>query len=372
MSSDRKIALLMAVDEAYAAPLAVCVDSLLDHLPKDVGVDLFLIGPGLAPSTRIRLAQWWHGRVTLQEFLVAPDRLAALLELVGAAAVPAHLRALLGSTLPDEVTKVIYLDADILVQRDVQELWQEDLHGQILLAVQDTYIQELPAFCQRDGEAGFGGQPYFNSGVMVIDVRAWRLAGIEAAYEQAVRRIGPRSRWGDQDALNACLVGRWGKLPPVWNRQFALDLYPDWQCTPHSEEEFRQARSGPAIVHFCSRTKPWHPICDHPGAEVGDFRSRLQRVPLESGPAAPPTLFDRVLERLASPHRHLLDAIAAAARSRQRRHALGVMLPGIVALALFRPWTMITVPIALIQDRASRWFALKRRLRSKRIERRPL
>lgn len=353
MGEDRTIALLMAADEAYAAPLAVCVASLLEHLPPGVGVDLFLIGPGLTPSTLARLEAWWRDRVTLREFLVPSERLSALRDLVGARAVPAHLRAFLGSTLPAEIEKVIYLDADLLVLGDVRELWELDLEGQTLLATQDTYVQDLPRHCLPPGEPPCRAQPYFNSGVMVIDVRAWRASGVEAAYLDAVRRVGHHSRWADQDALNASLVGRWGTLPPRWNRQFALRLYPDWRCAPHSEEEFREARSAPAIVHFCSRSKPWHPFCDHPEEEVRAFRSWLQRVPLDVHPVMPGRL-DRTLERFARPHRLLLDTIAAAVRSRQRRHALAVMLPGILRVAATYPWTIVSVPLAILRDRPLR------------------
>lgn len=353
----QEIALLMAADEAYAAPMAVCVASLLEHLTAGCTVDLYLIGPGLTASTRSRLEAWWRDRVRVRALAAPRERLAALRELVSGQSLPAHLRALLGSTLPSEVSKVIYLDADILVRRDVRKLWQQDMHGNILLAAQDSYVQNLPGYCLPPGPGKLTKRPYFNSGVMVIDVDAWRSAGIEAAYLDAVRRIGARSRWADQDALNACLVDRWGVLPPVWNRQFALCLYPDWRCTPHREEEFRRARTEPAIVHFCSRTKPWHRFCDHSDEDVRRFRSWLRRVPLEVGPSDPPTLLERTIERLSAPHRRLLDTIAAALRSRQRGHAVAVMLPGILGQAATHPWTLVSVPVSGLTGWVSRWAA---------------
>ena len=354
---DREIAILMAADEAYAPPLAVCVASLLEHLAADCTVDLYLIGPGLTASTQSRLEAWWRDRVRVRALAAPPERLAELRELVGGESLPAHLRALLGSTLPREVSKVIYLDADILVRRDVRELWQQDMQGNILLAAQDSYVHQLPGHCVPPRLAKHEDRPYFNSGVMVIDVDAWRLAGIEEAYLEAVRRVGTHSRWADQDALNACLVDRWGVLPPVWNRQFALCLYPDWRCTPHREEEFLRARSEPAIVHFCSRTKPWHRFCDHSDEDVRRFRSWLRRVPLEVGPADPPTLLERTIERLSAPHRRLLDTIAAALKSRQRRHAVAVMLPGILGQVAAHPWTLVSVPVSGLTSWVSRWAA---------------
>lgn len=349
-----RIAILMAADEGYSAPLAVCVGSLLEHLTADIKVDLFLIGAGMTPSSLSHLESWWGDRVALRELVVPPEPLAALRDLLDGRPLLTHLRGLLASILPGDVSKVIYLDADILVQRDVSAMWRQDMGGNIVLAVQDSYIQNLPGYCLPANEMRSGAEPYFNSGVMLIDVDAWRAGGVEAAFYEELQRLGSRARWYDQDVLNACLRGRWGALPPVWNRQFALGLYPDWRCSPHSEEEFRQARSEPAIVHFCSRTKPWHRFCDHPDEDVRDFRSWLRRVPFDLGPSDPPTLYERTLEVFAAPHRRVLDTLAAAVRSRRRRHAMAMMLPGILRQAAEHPWTLISVPLAVLRDRAKR------------------
>ena len=89
------------------------------------------------------------------------------------------------------------------------------------------------------------------------------MAEIEQCCLEAARRLAHRTKWLDQDVLNACLAGRWGRLTPVWNKQFFLDVFPDWRCGPYEEKEFLEARGDTAIIHFSSRTKPWHTFCDH-------------------------------------------------------------------------------------------------------------
>ena len=98
----------------------------------------------------------------------------------------ANFRLVVGSSLPGDVSKVIYLDADLLIQRDIFELWEQDMQDKIVLAVQDSYIQKLPAR-YVPARARKADQPYFNSGVMVIDLElggqrglnsvAWKLPG---------------------------------------------------------------------------------------------------------------------------------------------------------------------------------------------------
>jgi lipopolysaccharide biosynthesis glycosyltransferase len=269
----------------------------------------------------------------------------------------ACFRLLAGSSLPAEVAKVIYLDADLLIGRDIAVLWEQSMQGMIVLAVQDSYIQRLPAGRDRAGAPAQGPRPYFNSGVMVIDLQAWRMAGIERRCLDEGSRLPGRLKWLDQHVLNTCLAGRWGKLPPVWNRQFSLDLFPDWRCSPYDEAEFHEARNGAAIIHFCTRTKPWHPYCDHPRQDVLAYRAALRGTPLGGDAQARPAPLQRSVEFFAAPHRRLLDTIAAALRANRRSHALQAMLPDMLRLAVLNPWTLVTVPLAVVRERIALWTA---------------
>jgi len=352
---EQRISVLMAVDEQYAAPLLVTVASLLESLRPGVGLDLYVMGSGLRPGTRSRLEGGWDGRVRLHWTPLDNSKLESFQGYAHPSSRVANFRLVVGSCLTGDVSKVIYLDADLLIQRDIFELWEQDMQGKIVLAVQDSYIQKLPARClpaQAEVE-----RPYFNSGVMVIDLEAWRMAEIEQCCLEAARRLQHRTKWLDQHVLNACLAGRWGRLTPAWNKQFFLDVFPDWQCSPYEEEEFLEARSDPAIIHFSSRTKPWQAFCDHPRQDVLAYRAALRRSALGAGLEARPSLARRTGEFFAAPHRHLLDGIAAAVRAKRRKHALRMMLPGMLRLAILHPWTLATVPLSVAHERAARWLA---------------
>jgi lipopolysaccharide biosynthesis glycosyltransferase len=227
------------------------------------------------------------------------------------------------------------------------------MQGKIVLAVQDSYIQRLPALCLPAQKQAAVQRPYFNSGVMVIDLQAWRAARIEQCCLEAASRLQHRTKWLDQHVLNTCLAGRWGLLPPVWNKQFFLDLFPDWRCSPYEEAEFQEARSQPAIIHFCTKTKPWHAFCDHPREEVLAYRAALRATALGGRLGATPSLLQRIVEFFSAPHRRLLDTIAAAVRARRRKHALRAMLPNMLKLAILHPWTLVTVPLSVVRERVA-------------------
>lgn len=350
---ERRISVVMAADEPCAAALFVTIASLLENLRRGVGLELYVMDSGLTAETRRKLETAWDDRVRLHWAPLDDSKLESLRGYGHTSAPAAYFRLLVGSALPGDVSRVIYLDADLLIRRDVFELWGQDMRGKIVLAVQDSYIQRPTARSPSAREQPEVEQPYFNSGVMVIDLDAWRAAGVEQDCLEAASRLTYRTKWLDQHLLNVSMTGRWGSLPPTWNKQYSLDLFPDWRCSPYREDEFQEARCNPAITHFCTRTKPWHPFCDHRGQDVLAYRATLRRTGLGNGPEPAPSLLRRSVEFFAAPHRRLLDTTAAALHASQRQHALHAMLPDMFKLAMLHPWTLVTVPLSIVRERVA-------------------
>ncbi len=361
VSNDRlqkeTISVAVAADEAYAPGLCVVVYSLLEQLRAGVGLDLYVLSDSITPQTRKHLEACWGNR--LRPVWLFPDnsRVAPVVPRYGyAATAPTYYSLIVGSILPAHVTRVILLDADLLILRDLHELWQHDMNGNVLLAVHDAGTQAMPAgYCGYRQNEARGHRPYFNAGVMLIDLTAWRTERVEQRSLETAEKHKLRFRYYDQDALNVCLVGRWGSLSPVWNKQFALNLFPDWQCSPYTEEEFDQARRNPAIIHFCSATKPWRQICDHPKADTEAFRRVLSRTGWVEDPFQEPTALQEISEFFARRRRRLLYMLSTAARAKQKGHAVIAYFPGILKMVLRSPWTPFTIPLFLVKEKLTIW-----------------
>jgi lipopolysaccharide biosynthesis glycosyltransferase len=114
-----RISVVMAVDEQYAAPLCVTVASLLEHLRPGVSLELHLMASGLTPETRRTLEGGWDDRVRLQWTSLHHETIDALRGYGHVSSPAANFRLVVGSSLPGHVTKVIYLDADLLIRNDL-------------------------------------------------------------------------------------------------------------------------------------------------------------------------------------------------------------------------------------------------------------
>jgi lipopolysaccharide biosynthesis glycosyltransferase len=142
-----------------------------------------------------------------------------------------------------DVSRCIYLDTDLIVCSDLASLQQLDLQGKSSACVIDGGIT-TPDQQQRLRDKLKLADPhlYFNSGVIVMDLDAWRLCEIQAKALRIAQEKYDLLDQMDQDALNMVLAGDWVTLDPKWNTS--------------------KGKAGvgfsDGIIHFLGKVKPWH------------------------------------------------------------------------------------------------------------------
>jgi lipopolysaccharide biosynthesis glycosyltransferase len=142
------------------------------------------------------------------------------------------------------VERILYLDADTLVRRNFRPLWEADLQGKPLGAVVDV---GHPMGWDKDHK-----QPYFNAGVLLLDLAKAR----ERLPELKALSLGhENAKYRDQDALNAHFTGNnWVPLGLEWNAQ-GLGTYARYP-SPERDILPLEAMEDPSIVHFTGPVNP--------------------------------------------------------------------------------------------------------------------
>ncbi len=132
-------------------------------------------------------------------------------------------RFLLPQILSPEIKKLIYLDADIIVTLDLNELWQIDLGEKILAAVPEILSYETRESMNYAfmlcAEGLVAPEDYFNGGVLLINPNLFRAE--ENAIKEGLRfhfQNPKYQQYFDQDILNYCFAARALKLPAKFNR----------------------------------------------------------------------------------------------------------------------------------------------------------
>jgi lipopolysaccharide biosynthesis glycosyltransferase len=254
----------VAAEGEYVAHSAALLDSVLKHsggLPVHVH---YLHGPRMGVGDRELMSDMVQREGGQISFLGIDDtRVAGLPDDPQFTSAMWH-RTFLDELLPD-VDRVLYLDVDTIVMDDLKPLWSTNLEGNYLAAVTNVFERR---FSHRPGELGLQGpEVYFNSGVLLLNLRAMRVAGCGAAVRSYA--MNRELEWPDQDALNVILGGRRADLAPRWNAMNSVMNFPQ-AAEVFSEEALAVARSRPAIRHFegPGANKPWHYLCAQPFREI--------------------------------------------------------------------------------------------------------
>ncbi len=283
-----------AADENYVIPLAATVRSAIDSLHADKFLRLFVLDGGISAESRGRLMQSWVDPRVRIEWIVPDVNVVKHLPVSHHVSISCYLRLLLPELIPSDVGKLIYFDSDMLVRRDLGDLYAEPLGEHQALAVQEMAAPWMDAELAAEGYSrrrkylaatrpvpnyqSLGirpDAPYFNSGLLVFDAEQWRANQTAKKVLECLETHREHVLWWDQYALNVVLADRWRPLDVRWNQTAAAFDYPNWHLSPLGAEEFQQIRHDPWIVHYCSPTKPWHYFCDHPYRQ--DFFATLGR-----------------------------------------------------------------------------------------------
>lgn len=246
------LAVVTACDQAFLAGLLALLRSLERHDPDRI---VYLLDCGISDGDRADLGRRFPNlRIVIVE---PPSGLPK--PSVGSQAT--YARLLVGDLFRKR-ERVLYLDADTIVVSDLRELEVLTLRPPyIAAACVEPYT---PSFCSNNGVVDFrrlgfiGNEPYFNAGVLLIDINGWNSAGVKDKVLSYLMRTDIRITLFDQEALNVVLAGCWQRLDPEWN----VSRY--WV-----HESRRTARPNilrdAHIVHFLSDEKPWSsPETIHP------------------------------------------------------------------------------------------------------------
>ena len=169
--------------------------------------------------------------------------------------------------VPDYVERLLFIDADTVVDGSVSELNTIDMSGKALGVVPvNRGAEDI-----RKGyfELENGNQIYFNSGVLLFNLPVWRS---ENCHQMIIDMLNQKINleWPDQNLLNNAIPERIIKKLPLKFNQLTHYYHPrqerGWLRVGHhySEEEIEEAINHPAIIHYLGGwclARPWYKHC---------------------------------------------------------------------------------------------------------------
>ena len=231
--------IVLVGDQAYQEQVSTTIKSILYY---NKNVKIYVFNQGLSD-------EWFHEfnelaeqldselvNVSLDQVTISPEWLTQ--DHISSAT---YARYFIPQFVAEE--RVLYLDSDLVVNRDLQPLFDISLDGKLVAAV---------------GDAGGSG---FNAGVLLIDNQTWKERQLQETFIKETDRImslvksGQMEDFnGDQTVLNHVLAQDWLPLDKIYNLQVGHDLvafYSGWNGHFELDQE-------PLIIHYTTFRKPWN------------------------------------------------------------------------------------------------------------------
>jgi len=157
--------------------------------------------------------------------------------------------------LSPELSKVLYLDSDILIRGSLQGLWETDLTGFAMAGVRDLYDNSNETYERLKYPREYG---YLNAGMLLLNLDWWRKHDVYHKCLNYIQEYHDRILWCEQDVLNVVLAEN--KLPVSMHYNYQIPMLAKWHYEIISTDQQKELREekDPAVVHYIGREKPWN------------------------------------------------------------------------------------------------------------------
>lgn len=236
---------IIACDKNYIQHASVMTYSLFKN-NKGIKINLFILTEKTHLESFSPLIAICDQFKVIYEFKYVDSKLIENFSISKHISLATYYRLLIPELFP-HLSKALYLDCDMIIHGNLEELYKIDISDYIVAAVSAPNFNQFELF-------EITSKKYFNAGVLLINLEKWRS---EIIVSEMIQYTNNKSsiliNW-DQDVLNHFFQNRWLEIPHIWNHQSIF---------------FRNQFIGkydlkPIIIHFSSSMKPWQYGDTHP------------------------------------------------------------------------------------------------------------
>ena len=227
----------LACDDNYSKYAGVVIASILANAnPKD-RLNFYILDGGISEDNKQKIQSLKFIKDCEINFITIDESMFEEYKKVKThkyLTIAAYYRLKLPSLLP-EISKVIYLDCDMVVTTSLSNLFNKELGEKPLAGVSDIKKKRVKA-----------NPTYVNSGMLVMDLDNMRRHNLEEKFLDWTRGHIDTIKTGDQEIINEVCRGNILVVEDEWNVQSS-------NFTNRSSYT-----NEPKIVHYTAQLKPWH------------------------------------------------------------------------------------------------------------------
>ncbi len=260
--SKQNIHICMISDDNYVVPTCVTIQSLINSKIRNQRYYIHIVASALSEKTIQQFRTLESQDVTIHIIKEdASQRFRELHIFEKDSICTASIAALLKFILPEllaEIDRVLYIDGDIIVKKNIGGLYNHNIEDYYAAAVIDSgsiyYKHEYVKLVKN----------YFNSGVMLLNLKKLRNENLAEKLIQTKQEMKNYSLM-DQNVFNLVFDGKVLLLPIKYNfMPVSLDRSNSkWNIKQINErygtsyQNKKQLYEDAVIIHYSSKDKPW-------------------------------------------------------------------------------------------------------------------
>lgn len=235
MNNNDKITLVTVCDNNFPMLLGTLLRSIQKNHVSSEPIDFYIVSDKISIENRSKLTECAAGGNIKIKWFDIEDIIPENTNIpVDTTTYPLNIyaRLFIPFFMPQHLRKAIYLDVDMILLKDISELWNINIGNKIIGAVQEPNgrIGENVKNWQQLGLSY--NAPYINSGMLVINMTEWRNKNITDAVLKCIRDNKIYTFYPDQYGINVVLADSIFLINEKWNT-FSNLAHPD-----------------PSLIHF--------------------------------------------------------------------------------------------------------------------------
>lgn len=280
--------IVYASDDNFAEILGVSMLSLFENNKDVADITVYVLDSGITDENKSRfnvLATQYNRNIQFISTSQVSSKLNGIKQDRGGASQFARL--FLTQLLPETCERVLYIDCDTIIRHSLVELYNTDFEGKVVCGVMDCI--------SKQHRARLGISPddiYINSGMMLIDLKAWKAHNIERNIEKVVVKFRGKVPYADQGIVNLALHGLIKCVHPRYN---CITVYTAFDFNDllefrqpsacPSSTDIEEAKNDPSIAHFVTLfcvSRPW--LKNAKGPFYNEWRTYKSQSPWKEAP----------------------------------------------------------------------------------------
>ena len=239
------IPVFFAIDDKYVKYFAACIKSLINNTSKENQYNIHILHEDITLQNQERIKEMETENVSISFENVSKriEKIRKKLSIRDYYSYTTYYRMFIADMFP-QYDKVLYLDADTIILKDVAELYQYELEKNYVGAVNEQVMINHDIFGGYVEQVlGISRMAYFNAGVLLINAKQFRRQNILQKFVDLINQY-TFVVTQDEDYLNIICQDKILWIDTIWN----------YQTSDPVDRDLKDV----GIIHYAYAVKPWH------------------------------------------------------------------------------------------------------------------